>query len=290
MIKHWFNVYFKNRSTILIIGFFVALGMLSFVFSNAPITIYKEMLINPPEDINVENTARIVTEWKAFYHFFNFIYESPLHILGIFAQLAFIGVFISPQYLFDVQSGYGVYYMTRTNYHDYSKTVLVAQGLYLICITAISYALVFLLHFAFSGFQLGVGFVGGMDVHLKEGILLFVAQVALMVIYYLIVNSLTLQLSTFIRNRYVLQGLPLVLFGFVPLTITGTIAKINPTWGGDLVPLSVNYLGVVIKWFLASGNDASIILRQLMSFIVLIAVGFVLYRINTASFTKNYLP
>lgn len=289
MVREWFVLFWKRPATKIILVSCLILGALSFVFSNAIVISSQQLLLDPPEGINVENVEYYATNWRALYNYFRYIYESPLHDLFVFGFLGFIGVFLSPQYLADARSGFGNFYMTRTMYRKYSKEVWVAQSIYIVCLVAVSYFSVFCLHFILSGSQFGSFELIRREMSMGWGFVIALAQIVLMSVYFILVNSVSIQLATFIKNPYVMLAVPLVVFGFVPTVITGTIAKINPYFSAGL-SFAPTYISVFIKWLLTFGEEGKMLIELGSVFVFLFLLAFSLRVINVKHYSDNYLP
>ena len=290
MRKSLFLRMIRSRYTIMIIVFFVIAASISFYHTGSYYTDLANQLGNPTPDLNIENATEIVTQSKALTFLLQFIYVSELHDFAVFALLAFIGIFLSAQYLQDTQTGYGNIVMTRTQYVSYSREVLFAQSFYILFVVFTCYTAAFFTSLIWNGFELGSAQLGILKLNSLSAIGLLYIQFFMLGIYLVIVNGITLHFSTFIRKRYILQAIPLVIFGITILLLADTVGKLFPVIGILSRSFSPVYVGEFVDVYLSNMHLWGIPVSLGLSFTLLLILLRWLRRQNVKAFTENYLP
>jgi hypothetical protein len=115
-------------------------------------------------------------------------------------------------------------------------TVLGAQSLYIASLVFISTLISFALGLIVGGTYFETILIGDRYLSLPSALLVIAVQTILLVLFVCIVNAICSLTSLSIRNRYVLQALPLCGFTLLPFVLCSTIANIYPAIGKILLP------------------------------------------------------
>lgn len=102
--------------------------------------------------------------------------------------------------------------------------------------------------------------------------------------------SYSFPLSTFIRKRYILQAIPLVIFGITILLLADTVGKLFPVIGILSRSFSPLYVGEFVDVYLSNMHLWGIPVSLGLSFTLLLILLRWLRRQNVKAFTENYLP
>lgn len=276
----------------MIIVILVALAIVSFVISYNEKQELIAYLDNIPEDMSELGLKASIARSSGVAFLFDFWWGASgkdLAVIAVIVLLIWAGIFLSPAILDQKQSGFGGMIVTRKGYGGYLLSVFSAQSVYIFSVVAVSTLLQAALAFAMGGFPtteisinlhslsaLGVAFV-------------IILQTFIIALYVILANGITLMLSAFIKNRYLVRALPLLALGLIP-TVAG--AAVTAVWKSfrqvrnGFSPLMLTYK--IREVFIADFASRNIFIEAL-PFLCYFALLAALYLLNVQANKKSYL-
>ena len=279
---------FSYRTVVMIVVAFL-LTMISYYYTRMEYLGLKELLLGGAGDVNTANVAELAGNYNGFYYLFAFYNKSDEFMIMIIALFAWIGIFVSVGLFNRKETGYGNFLIVRSGYKKYHSIQVMAQTIYIAVVLGIVVVmqLVTAIFFGTEDFN---GFVYG-QTHLGVfGCLGLVFGIWLTAAFYCIcINIIVSSLECFIRNRYFLQAIPVMIFVMAPILIGSTLENIFnwTTFGFDIVnPFS--YMGILFRVINYSGASERFI-SEAISVVVFLMAGVIFYRINEVKMRRNYL-
>lgn len=279
-----FNKLIKSKMTIIFILIIVVIGIFSFYNSWTELNADKVQLENPAEDLNVENVEKSLRENKASNMLIKLLYLTLSKELIFMSFLVFIGLFLGNKFNHDLTSGYGNLMMTRLSYSSYVKNIISAHRKYLFVLTFVPFIMLYVIAFIVNGFDAGIGFIGEYELGGFQVTLLYFGQIFLWFFYFIVINEITLFVNVLINNKYIIQAVPSIGFGVLPIFLGSAI----PFLGVYLSYISIFSLNNVINRVFNNKNP-SILVELIIGYAFILVIHFVFYRLNSAKYTENYI-
>ena len=284
MRREYFNSLLKSRLTIICVFIIVCMGIFSFLSSSAERRALEDQLRKPASDINIQNAEQILANNKASKLLLDLLYKTLSKDLIIFTYLTFIGIFLAKKFNSDLVTGYGNLLITRTSYLDYVKSIIFVQRKYLFIMIIVPFTILYILAFIINGFNAGIGFMGDFELDVFGVTLLYFGQVLLWYFYFVLINEITLFINAFISNQYIIQTIPTIAFGVLPIFIGSAI----PLFGHYFANISLFSLNELTNRAFNNQNPA-ILVNLVFGYGILLGLRYVFCRYNTAKYKENYI-
>lgn len=285
MIFEEFKRLFYSKKTIPIIFMLTFTAVISYIFFYKEYSDLSSLLKSGAEDVNLDIVRNIATDTRSFQFIFNFIFKSEMFHIYFFVLMLYLGVFLSSEHLVRLKNGYGNLVQTRSNYRRHFNTLFLAQSIYIAAIVFISMLMLTGISIIINNFEFGIGIVGEKRLEFWESAGVIIIEFILIVAISVLVNLISSSLTFKIRNLKVIQSIPLVFFGFLPIILGSTLGNLNGYFGtvfNVLIPF--NTLNYILQYY--NGNT---------SFIPFIYIGILLllsvfmYIVNNKKFSKEYI-
>ena len=287
MWKEEFKRNFFNIRTVIIIVFLIFLGTMSFFYSFQEKNVFKEMLVEQPEDVNLDRVEEVIEGLNGIQFNINYILQSDFFEIYVIILLLFCGIFLSSRIREMVDNGQINYILPRVSYKKYAKNLFVSQSLYIVVIVSISILISFLIGYVVGGIGSGLGSIGDYSFGFAIFIGITIIQILLTSFFMILVNGISLFLSVYIKKKLVIQCLPFFIFLLLPLVISSTIGNLFYSVGtitSYFVPFQ-NLKG--IYWLLQYHFDVLYILAEIVPYITYTVLLFVIYKKNIKHFSED---
>lgn len=288
MVKKEYKRLLFSYATIILVAAETALACVSYYFSYLQRNVYINEYNTGAEDLNLEAMKNLIDSYNGFKYFFTYYEYSEEAYVGIILAFAWLGIFLSCLVCRWKENGYGNFLVSRKGYAFFFKNMLAAQSLYIATVLGIIFALQLLAAFA----------VGGLKTpgYLSHGsylsFLIIFCLYLINVFYFVSINIIVSSLSCFIRNKYVLQAFPVLVFALLPLLAADVLPAIF-TWADTLfshlmvVICPFEYLLVIVS--MMRNFYSSDLAGLFVSFGLFALCSVILAGINVTKLKKDFI-
>lgn len=280
--------YLKSKKTYIILVL-VLVTVVSFIISLEDKQMFMDQMGSNSPDLNKSALEQLIRNYTGFRFFFDFWFVSDFFLAYLIILFLWVGVFLSSSLEKQREDGFGNFLITRTSYTYYLRSKLIAQSLYISTVVFIASFISLIIAFCIGGFRFDFLSIGFYDLNQIKTILIFLLQVLLIIFYTVLVNGICLMSNFMIKNKYIIQCLPVVAFSLIPMLGASTIGNIIQPLGEVLICFipgnalkSINYI------FQESFSIESYFLCFAPFVVFCICLG-VLYWGNKKKFSENYL-
>lgn len=144
-------------------------------------------------------------------------------------------MFLSATLQTEKEAGPGSMLVTRCSYPAYVKSILAAQSLYILTVVAAATALMTLVAMGFGGAAFPLISLGAYDLNPPLVLLTMAAQVIWMSLFLSLINGICLLSNVWVKSKFVIQALPLVVFSLAPTLLVSTVGNLVPSLGNALL-------------------------------------------------------
>lgn len=247
---------------------------------------------NPDSDIaNPANLLITARGYNAYTYLSQFLFSvDPMTLFILIVSIGFALV-SGVTFCRHCNEGYGNLLVSRIGFKQYSRNIIMAQNLYI----ATAMAVFFLIQFAVTFLlfpvdkEVPTGWALGKDPGTAmDKLIPMLIQCVIIIVFVLLILNITLLLASVIRNRYVLQFIPFIVY-LLPDFLIRSIQTANYWAGTKLTFLSPDdFLFSYYNWV---GMEASTD-QKLLAFLVFpaiaLAVCIVLYK-RCKRFEREYI-
>ncbi|MCL1990052.1 MAG: hypothetical protein FWG67_04095 [Defluviitaleaceae bacterium] len=284
-----YKKYFYSKSTVLILFLLTSISLISFLFSLNDKEMWISMLSDVSVDLNQESLMALIADYTAPRFVFDFWFNSGLFSISLMLLYAWSGAFLSAQLQTEKENGFGNLLMMRMNYKTRLSHLLISQSLYIATIVSSSIVISFILAFALGGVPTTYTRLG--DGHLlsfPQVLLVALIQAIWISLWVILVNGISMLCNALVKNKYVVQALPALLFIFTPYLLGTVIGNLFPLVGRVLIYFIPDTLVTVINM---AFNDGSIhfILWSISPIFILILIFVGMYKINVKKYMSDFL-
>lgn len=291
MIGNEFKRLMKARSTLVATLLLVIIAIPSFILSLAEKAMFEQQLIDKPEGINLSVVEEFIAEYAGGGLMLDFYYLYELFWGFCILLILWVGIFLSVAPQSQKESGHGNFIVSRMTHKKYLRAQLAAQSLCIACVVAISTALILVLAFFMGGMRFGQTTRGLYTLSAPSVLLITLAQSMVLIILLVLMNAISALLNIWIKNKYVIQALPLCAFTLVPFILGSTIANL-PGAAGQIGLIFVDFIPFqVFSGIYTSFHEFSYmnIVRMLLPLAVYAIAALVLFQRNKKVHRESYL-
>lgn len=293
MIKQNYFKLLRSISTFAICTILLAVNIVSFTVSKFEKNSLISQLNSQSADININALNKLIEHYNGFKLIFNFWFVSDLYFIFMIVLLLFIGVFLSYQIQKHKEEAYGNLLVSRTGYKKYLNNTLVSQSLYIFSIVTITNLISLIIAFIIGG----VGYntdLSSFDINFIQALIIFFVQNLFLSIIMVLINSCSLLVSCFIKNKYILQAFPLFVFLIFPQLIVSTLGNVLSFVGNITLPFvlwnELMAIDNIINDYVLNGAFSDFeIIYYLIPIITYFILFIVLYCINLKKNEREYI-
>ena len=286
MVKTEYKRYLFSYRTAVVIIAAMALTALDYYFSFLEYMDFVHEYSSGAPDINMAAMKEVISSFNGFRYFFSFYQMSDEFCIFCIFIFIWTGVFVSSEAARQKETGLGNYLVTRCGYSAYIKYINRAQSLYLMTVISIIFIL-----------QLAAGFIaGGANTlwykngetvyHLAENILIIIGSYIIFAFYCICINIIVSSCTAFIRSKYLIQAMPVLLFAFIPLMAGSVMANVAgwPQMVIDLINpfMYLSSLSSIIQ-------TASYVVVRVISMLLFLSGALIFSYCSRKKMEKNYL-
>ena len=233
----------KSRTTIIILLLLI-ISAVSYFVSYGEKQIFVNQLANDfSPDLNRTALANYIDSYTGIKFLFDFWFNSDFSQISTFILYIWIGIFLSPNLLLQKGNGWGSFLVVRKKYSFVSLSTLSAQSLYIVVVIAITTLLQLFLALICGGWNISYVSIGEYELNLFQIILIIIAQIFIISSYTILANGVAMMCSTLIKNKYIVQAAPLLMFAILPMLLSSTVGNISTTFANIVIyfePYNVN--------------------------------------------------
>ncbi|MDR2647608.1 MAG: hypothetical protein LBB67_05760 [Oscillospiraceae bacterium] len=293
MVRNEYIRYFKSKSSIFAFLLLTALSIPSILSSLKTKSSFLEVTANPEPGLSASgflHMEQLIKNYTGFRIFFDFSLLSEFYTYGYFLVfMAFIGIVLAHLFQTQKENGFGNLIVTRSSVKKQLKSMLTAQTLYITTLVFASIAAILALCLAIGGVEFDYLFVGNDERKLPFVILFIIMHTTLVSLYLSMVNAISALLNVYIRNRLVLQLMPLCGFTLLPFVLCSTIANLFPPIGTFLIPFVTFEFSTSIENLSHRPLSAGTIAHVLMPIVMYAVFAVILYWKSIKKHTEDYL-
>ncbi|MDO5014908.1 MAG: hypothetical protein Q4E28_03010 [Clostridia bacterium] len=288
MIREEFNRLMKSKLSIIIL-ILLLVSSVSFFMSYSEKQMFVEQLNNSlSADLNKTALTKFLTDYTGLKFLFDFWFNSDFSQLSMFILYVWAGIFLSPILIIQRENGFGNLTIIRKNYKYVALSIFGAQSLYIFVILSITTALQVLFSFILGGFSKSV-VIGEYRLNFIFALLIILIQTITMALYTVIANGIALFLSTIIKNKYIIQALPLLVFALLPVLLSSTIGNLSTLFASFIIYFEPNNVVNAISNIFQSSFDITEIFYNIIPAIIYIIILIFLFIIDIKRNSRNYL-
>lgn len=288
MFYEEFKRLMKSKVSMVIL-ILLLVSAVSFFMSYSEKQMFAEQLNNDfAADLNRTALTELVSSYTGLKFLFDFWFNSDFSQISMFILYVWSGIFLSPLLSVQRENGFGNMIMIRKNYKSTALTVFAAQSLYIFVILVITTVLQALLSLIFGGFGASAS-IGEYQLNTALVILVIFIQTIIMTTYTVLANGIALFLGTLIKNQYIIQASPLLLFALLPMLMATTIGNLSSLFAKVIIYFEANNTVNTVSNVFQSSFDSAEILYNIIPMIVYLVVLFSLFIIDTRENLRNYI-
>ncbi|MCZ0702257.1 magnesium-transporting ATPase (P-type) [Natronobacillus azotifigens] len=289
MIKKEFMRYMRSKFHFLLLLILVSIGLASYYFSFLELELFRGQLNTVSQDLNRGALQSLIDNFGSMVYFTDFIFSNDFYQLFIIILFLGMGVSLSSTTMRYMKSGLGNTVVVRTGYKRFLKELIIAQSLYIAVLIMIVMSLLFIIALIISGGSLSPVNLGESSFAFVQMLGIVIAHIGILIVFSVVVNSITLLTPLFIKNLYIIQSFPAVMFIVIPIILGSTLANLSPFLGQvSYIMIPFITLATIPDYFITDISSTSAMI-QLIPILFLIILAFIIFRLNVYRFSKEYL-
>lgn len=278
----------KSKTSVIIL-ILLAVSAISFFMSYNEKQMFVEQLNHDfSADLNRTALAELVNSYTGLKFLFDFWFNSDFSQISMFILYVWAGIFLSPVLVVQRENGFGNMIMIRKNYKYAALTVFGAQSLYIFVILAITTVLQVVLSFVFGGFGASVS-IGEYQLNFALAVLVIFIQTIIMTVYTMLANGVALFFGTIIKNKYIIQALPLLIFALLPMLMASTVGNLSSLLASIIIYFEPNNVVNIISNVFQSSFDSTEIFYNIIPSFAYVMVLIFLFIVDTRKNSRNYI-
>lgn len=289
MIKKEFIRYMRSKFHLLLILILVLIGFASYYVSFLELESFRNQLNTDSPDLNMSALQSLIDNFGAMVYFTDFIFSSDFYQLFIIILFLGIGVSLSSTTMSFMKSGLGNTVVVRAGYKRFLKELIIAQSLYITILIMIVMSILFITALIISGGSLSPVNFGESSFNFVQMLGIVIAHIGILIVFSVVVNLITLLTPLFIKNLYIVQGFPVVVFIMIPTILGSTLANLSP-FLGQVIYIMIPFITLAtIPTYLITDISIIFAMLQLIAIPFLFILAFIILRLNIHTFSKDYL-
>ena len=289
MVRQEYKRLLNSKQTVIIL-ILILVSVISFYMSFSEKQMFVEMLQNDfSEDLNRDSLITLVNDYHGITFLFNFWFNSDFSQLTTMILFVWAGVFLAPNIFMQKEQGFGNLIVVRTSYREYIRYNLCAQTLYIFTIISVVTILELIIALIWGGGNIEYAYIGEYKLGIVEIALVVLLQIIVFTIYTSLINGIASMCGIFIKNQYVLQAIPLIVFVVLPMLLASTLGNIFEWFARIIVYFLVNNVSFLISNVFQSNFNIVEVIWNVLPMLTYAVVLFVLNRINISVNERNYV-
>lgn len=292
MFKNSYKRFLFSKGTFIILVILTAISVVSFFLSWENKQLLVVQIGDPSPDLNQELLMRAIDSSTGIRFLFDYWFNTGLFSLALMMMYAWMGAFLSSHLQIEKDNGFGNLIINRLSYKKYLNQLLLSQSLYILTIFTLSTIISLVLALFIGGLPInGAVFYmgGGYNLSPIQVAIVFLIQVIWMSIILIFVNSISLLSNLVIKNRYMLQALPILLFGFSPYLLGTAVGNLIPAIGHIIVYFFPDSLTLTISMAFNANFDMRLTFISILPALIFLVIFVMLYKLNLKSYSEDYL-
>lgn len=283
----------KSISSLALIIILLLTAIISYVISLSDKNMFISQMSLNDETINIEALKTLIEHYNGFEFVFDFWFTSDFYFIFIITLMLFIGVFLSFQIQKHKEDFYGNLYVSRIGFKKYLDSIIISQSLYIFSIITIINIIQLFVAFIFGGFGYSTE-ICIYNINYIQAFIIILIQNFIVSIVTILINACSLLSAAFIKNKYILQALPLFAFIILPQLIASTLGNISTVVGNVALPFVVwNEFKAIDNILNNYAVDENLLFSSIVYHLIPIVTYFfifiILYFINIKKNERDYL-
>lgn len=294
MIKKEYQRLIKSKASIVEIIILLIITVVCYVILYIDKLEFISQMDAPSDDLNLYGLQKIIDNYNGFGFLFKFWYTSDFYAIYVIVALLFIGIALSYKLQSDIENNYGNLLISRSNYKKYLDCIIMSQSLYILTIIVITNLLSLIIAMFFGGFGKSAS-IATVNLNIYQSVIIFCVQTILMSCIFIFTNACSLLISVFIKNKYVLQAIPLFVFFITPQLIVSTLGNVSSVVADITLPFVVQNELMAVYNILNDyvNNNYEFVISEIFYYLIPLFTYFILflllYIINLREHERNYL-
>lgn len=238
-------------------------------------------------DLNRDRLKNVIDSDDGFKFYMDYIDTNDMASISAVVMLLWMGVFISPISERWRASGYGNLLVVRRDYKNVLKMRLLADSIYIAVIMCVTTIEQLLLAVIIGGYGNKGCPIAGYHLNLYQTLLVIIVQMIVMIVFLCVANAITAMLNCFIKNKYIIQIAPFVLFYVIPImtaTVVGNTFTITAQYARYIL---VSNVEMTVHNIMQAGFGIEEIVLHTVPFVVCVVFFEILKRINIRYYLRN---
>lgn len=276
-----------NMKTIVIILILVILGITNAFFLNKDKNEYIKTYNANYEDVDQIKMLELINNYNGIQFGLKFMLNSDFGDIYIIILFLFCGIFLSAQIRELIDNGQENFLLSRIEYKQHVKSIIVAQSFYILIIVFITMTLNLVINYILGGVGSGIANIGNYTITFFPFILISIFQIFIISISTSLVNAICLLSCVYIHKRIIIQLLPFLAFTICPMFISSTIGNLISIIGkvtAQFVPfMNLKYL----YWLFQFEFNIEEIILAFIPFIIYGIAFALLYKLNIKHYSED---
>ena len=289
MLKQEFYRLVKSKTSLIILVLLI-ISAVSYFFSYSEKLMFLDQLNNDfSADLNREALSNLVASYTGIRFLFDYWFNSDFTQIATIIIYIWGGIFLSSNLFLQKENGWGDFIVTRRKYSFVAKNTLIAQSLYILFIVAVTTILQLLLAMIWGGFDVKHISIGIYELNLLQIILVIILQIIIISSYGILANGISMMCNTLIKNRYIIQALPLLVFGVLPMLLAATLGNLSNLFASIIIYFEPFNVSMTISNVFQSEFDIREIAYNIIPFVVYAAALFLFAFVDIKKNSREYL-
>lgn len=292
----WKNEFLRNFcsiKTLIVLVLLISIGIMNIKYEYNSYQefehLYNTYVGVENTDINANGALKMMEYYNGMEVGIRFLLKSEFIEMYAIILFYLFGIFISSKVEKFRESGQINYFVARTNYKKYLKSMLLAHSLYILSIVSISIFIILSLGVIITGKLIGPAYLGIYDINFLGFLGIVLLQIFLISFFAILINGISEVLNVWIKNKIIVQTIPFAFFTLVPMTISSTLGNIFITFG-NMITLFVPFVGLKGLMNLVQSNSTYMdVITMALPFVCYTVLFIVLYKINIKKYMENCL-
>lgn len=289
MLKKEYIRYIRSKFSLVFALLLLVPGFFSFRMSLAEKQLFIEQLETNAEDLNYERLSGLVENMSGLTFLTDFLFTSEYFQLFIVTLFVGVGVFLSVIPQKNNENGWGNLLVERMNYKNYFIKLSLTQSLYIITLLCSVFLIYIIGAFSIGGWSTNFLPIGESQLSFIQMLLFILSHITLIILFTVLVNLFTLAINIYVKNKFLIQSMPLLFFVIIPFVLGSTVANLS-SFLGNIISLFIPFMTLNLVYdYLMYDLSLIEVSGQLINIVLLMIITIGVWRTNLKIFSKDYV-
>lgn len=288
MFKLEYKRYLFSKSTLIFLLVITVISTISWGASLSERQIFIDQYYDYAHTDRWELISNFIYHYRGWSFLYNLWFNSGATAIKIYFIYAWIGVFLSSQLHAEKANRFGSLIITRMSYKQRLHHILSTQSLYITTIVGAYVLISFIGSLILGGIPHGASPIGTAYYGWLAWLGIAFLQFLWLSFAFVIINAFCLLLNMWIKQKYILQVIPFVLFVIVPTMLWPMTLNSAPALFELISGFHVENTMLAL-WFLFQDWGFDFFLRSAQTVIVATGLAAILYPLHIRKGARDYL-